>query len=99
MPRHPPTPAVLTVAINELQALPAELTATFCAIHVATPSVLLDALGALWAILCLLLNESKTSVLFLKAILDAHLILLAGLIFMPWAVARDAGFGATVVAG
>jgi hypothetical protein len=66
---------------------------------VATTSVLLDALGALWTVLCLLLDESKTSVLFLKPILDAHLILLAGFVFMPWAVAMDAGFGVAVVAG
>jgi hypothetical protein len=99
MPRYAPTPAVLTVAIDELQALPAELTATLRTIHVATPSGFLDALGALWTILCLLLNESKASVLFFKPILDAHLILLAGFVFVPWAVASDAGFGATVVAG
>lgn len=93
------TRTVLTIAVDHLYALPAKLGPTLSAIHVTTPSILLNALRALWTLLGLLLNGSETLILLLKTIFDAGLVLFAGFVLVPWAIARNASFGAAVLAG
>ena len=97
--RESVAPAVPTVAIDHLPALPAKLSPALGTKHVTTSSVLLDALRAIRAPLGLLLNGSQTLVLFLNSVFDAKLVLSAGFVFVPRAIARDARFGATVIAG
>jgi hypothetical protein len=92
-------PTVLPVAIDHLLAEPAELSSALGAKHVTTSSILLDALGAVRAPLRLVPNGSQTQVLFFKPIFDAQLVLGAGFVFVPRAIAGNAGFGATVLAG
>ena len=99
MSRNSVAPAVPTVAIDHLPALPAELSAALRAKHVTTSSVLLDALRATRAPLGLTLNGSQTLVLLLNSIFDSELVLRAGFVLVPRAVAGDASFGATVLAG
>jgi hypothetical protein len=99
MPRDAATCAVLTVTIDHLLALPAELSPTLGAFHVTTSSVLLNVLRAIRAPLGLFLNGGQTFVLFLKSIFGAELVLLAGFVLVPRAIAGDASFGATVLAG
>ena len=91
--------AVMTVAIDHLLALPAELGPALGAFHVTTSSVLLNVLRAIRAPLGLLLNGGQALVLFLKTIFDAELVLGAGFVLVPRAIAGDARFGATVLAG
>lgn len=99
MTRNLATCAVLTIAVDHLYALPAKLGPTLSAIHVTTPSILLDALRALWTLLGLFLNGSEALVLLLKSIFDAGLVLFAGFVLVPWAIAGNASFGAAVLAG
>ena len=99
MSRNSVAPAVPTVAIDHLPALPAELSAALGAKHVTTSSVLLDALRATRAPLGLTLNGSQTLVLLLNSIFDSELVLRAGFVLVPWAIAGNARFGATVLAG
>jgi len=97
MSRNLPTRAVLAVSVDYLHALPAELGPTLGAIHVATSSILLNALRTIRTLLGLLLNDGKTLVLFLESIFDACLVLFARLVFVPWAIARNARFSATLL--
>ena len=99
MSRDRVAPAVPTVVIDHLPALPAELSPALGAKHVTTSSVLLDALRAIRAPLGLFLNGSQTLVLFLNSIFDADLIFGTGFVLVPWAIAGNASFGATVLAG
>jgi len=91
--------AILTVVVDHLLALPAELGPALGAFHVTTSSVLLNVLRAMRAPLGLFLNGGKALVLFLKPIFDAELVLGAGFVLVPRAIARDARFGAAVLAG
>ena len=75
MSRKPPTRAVLTIAIDHLHAIPAELGPTLGAMHVTTPSILLDALRAIWTLLGLFPNDSETLILLLEPVFDACLVL------------------------
>jgi hypothetical protein len=90
MSRNCVATAVLTVAIDHLPAQPAELSPALGALHVAASSVLLDALRAARAPLGLPLNRSKTLVLFLDMIFDAELVLGAGFVLVPRAIAGNA---------
>jgi len=90
--------AVLTIAIDHLHAHPAELGPTLGAIHVTTSSILLDAFRAIRTLLGLLLNDSQTFVLFFEPIFDTRLVRFAAFVLVPRAVARNAGFGATILA-
>jgi hypothetical protein len=94
-----PTCAVLTVAIDHLHALPAELGPTLGAMHVATSSVLLNFLRAVRTLLSLPLDDSETLVLLLEPIFDARLVLVTGFVLVPWTIARNASLGATVLTG
>jgi hypothetical protein len=85
--------------IDHLPAVPAELSPALGAFHVTTSSVLLNVLRAVRAPLGLLLNGGQTLVLFLKPIFGAELVLLAGLVLVPRAIAGNASFGAAVFAG
>jgi hypothetical protein len=91
--------AILTVVVDHLLALPAELGPALSAFHVTTSSVLLNVLRAVRAPLGLFLNGGQALVLFLEPIFDAELVLGAGFVLVPRAIARDARFGAAVLAG
>lgn len=95
----PRAPAVLTVVIDHLPAVPAELSPALGAFHVTTSSVLLNVLRAVRAPLGLFLNGGQTLVLFLKPISGAELVRLAGFVLVPRAVAGNASLGAAVLAG
>lgn len=97
--RESVAPAVPTVAIDHLPALPAELSQALSTKHVTTSSVLLDVLRAIRASLGLSLNGSQTLVLFLNPIFDAGLVLRAGFVLVPRAIAGNACPGATLLAG
>ena len=99
MSRNVAARAVLTVAVDHLLALPAKLGPTLGAKHVTTSSVLLNALRAIRAPLSLFPNEGQSQVFFLEPTFDAHLVLFTGFVFVPRAIAGDASFGATVLAG
>jgi hypothetical protein len=75
MSRNPPTRAVLTIAIDHLHAIPAEFGPTLGAMHVTTPSILLNALRAIWTLLGLFLDNSETLILLLEPVFDASLVL------------------------
>lgn len=97
--RESVAPAVPTVAIDHMPALPAELSPALGTKHVTTSSVLLDVLRAIRASLGLSLNGSQTLVLFLNPIFDAGLVLRAGFVLVPRAIAGNACPGATLLAG
>jgi hypothetical protein len=99
MSRDMAAPAVLTVAVDHLLALPAELSPALGAFHVTTSSVLFNVLRAIRAPLGLFLNGGQTLVLFLEPIFDAELVLGAGFVLVPRAIAGHARFGAAVLAG
>lgn len=98
MSRYAPARAILAVPVDQLSAIPAEIVVALRASHVRTAAVFLDALGALRTLLCDFLDRSEACVFLFDLILDARLILFAGFVLVPWAVAGDAGSVATVCA-
>lgn len=91
--------AVLTIAINHLLAQPAKLSLALGANHVTTSSILLNALRAIRTALSQFPNDGQSLVLLIKPIFGAHLVLFAGFVLVPRAIAGNASFGATVLAG
>lgn len=98
MSRYATTSTVLPVAIDRLFAIPAEIAVTLGASHVRTAAILLDALGALWTLLCDFMDGGETRVFLLDLVLDACLVLFASLVLVPWTVAGNAGLVATLCA-
>lgn len=65
----------------------------------ATSSIFLDALRTIRAPLGQFANDGQSLVLLMKSIFGARLVLFAGLVLVPRAIAGNASFGATVLAG